>query len=973
MRARRVVIGLAVAISVPTVAWWSGWPQRIAVEQSVRSFLKAEADARGVLFAPNFGAERLTIYPDAAARQAGRAFAELEGLRVEYRLRPENGRNLPSVVIETLRLFPDASNPDRTNFKFLTDFLFAEQADTGVGFVPERLEIGAIEFAGAWKEARGKLGPLRLEVNVRDLDDLDLSLDSAALTGAATGRLDDLALESVGFEAGHLEFDAVVSGKQTTLRWLHEVPGYHRTEGSATLESIEGGSIIELQDATLSLNGDDFLPIINQFTGSFTLAYDTVDITVPQVHWDTRVSGPPTGAIAGTIQGMTITDRISTLYEGGVEWKGSIVGGEMVSSDFMLTLSQGLGLHAVYAQGDTRDELTTTCASWDKSAILDALPKDLITGIEDLPFEKLDGTTTFSWNDTEFTLGSKVMSVSKEKVQPIDVDINLTGVFDRIAETTGEINARVGTGTVRAKGALDADDLYVGRVEFDRVQLRPLVLLATGNRLPEDITGFVDGAMRAEHPSGSPDMRFSPRLKFSELTVGETILATLVLGAEIALNSDSREGSITDLILAADDDSLRIQLDQADLNMDSGDVHGAIQYSANLDLLGRLGGVEGFYGMVEGGTSLDIEDGRYTMNLTFDSPDLGYNDFAMPYGTNFFGTGTISLSDADGVWTAENIVAKAGEGTTFFVSEARMDEAGVSAKTIVESDMLIGIEMGYYSGVEGQLTGRADWLLPSDGDMSVDWSLESRVEALVLNDNAGTVGDMTLAATGDYLNEVRGSGSLTIGNITAAGATISAFAGEVTLANDILVIPEGRATVFEGGLVSRIEMKVLEEGMPLTYTGHLEKIDLARLTQEVKPPKTNLTGIADGVLTAKYSLDKGLSDFELTATSDTNFTINRSLVEEMMQMQNVLGGLAEKKAEKTIAKFLGDASQRPFQTASMNIYLLNDVIQGVTEMRSEKTKDYNGLNLTIQLNIDKPALVSSLQMLEESNISDVSF
>ena len=93
----------------------------------------------------------------------------------------------------------------------------------------------------------------------------------------------------------------------------------------------------------------------------------------------------------------------------------------------------------------------------------------------------------------------------------------------------------------------------------------------------------------------------------------------------------------------------------------------------------------------------------------------------------------------------------------------------------------------------------------------------------------------------------------------------------------------------------------------------------------------------------------------------------------MMQMQDVLSGFAAKKAEKTIAKFLGKADQRPFDTAWLNVYLLDDVILGTTEMRSEKTKEYNGLNLTIQLNIDKPALVASLKLLEESNIADVSF
>ena len=93
----------------------------------------------------------------------------------------------------------------------------------------------------------------------------------------------------------------------------------------------------------------------------------------------------------------------------------------------------------------------------------------------------------------------------------------------------------------------------------------------------------------------------------------------------------------------------------------------------------------------------------------------------------------------------------------------------------------------------------------------------------------------------------------------------------------------------------------------------------------------------------------------------------------MMQMQTVLGGLSEKRAQKAMDKFLGKADQRPFDSAGMNVFLLEGSVLGVTELHSEKTDDYNGLNLVIQLDIYKPALVQSLKMLEESSLADVEF
>ena len=74
-----------------------------------------------------------------------------------------------------------------------------------------------------------------------------------------------------------------------------------------------------------------------------------------------------------------------------------------------------------------------------------------------------------------------------------------------------------------------------------------------------------------------------------------------------------------------------------------------------------------------------------------------------------------------------------------------------------------------------------------------------------------------------------------------------------------------------------------------------------------------------------------------------------------------------------MTKILGTAPQRPFDSGTLYVYLSNETIQGVAELKSEKTKAYNGLNLTVNLDMDQSALADALKMLEESAIAGMEF
>jgi hypothetical protein len=679
-------------------------------------------------------------------------------------------------------------------------------------------------------------------------------------------------------------------------------------------------------------------------------------------------------SIRGSLFGLADESEIASMgLDGANVLLEAQVRGDVVYADLHVALSQGPEFDAQYELDDAGRYLQIDFASWKKSELMEVVPEMFRAGIGDVEFDELSGRSKFIWGDTMFVVESVIHSTSETNEDAISIDIALNGTFDRIAETEGTALIRVGQGNIRATGARGPDGGYAGNVEIDNVRMKPLVFLTTGNALPEEVSGRINGSVRIRELENGERLEISPELNLTDLMYDGVEIESVALSGSLTIESDGQTGTIRDVLILTEDERLRIGMASAKLNLETGDLLGELRYLCDLELVTEVLEHEGLYGTIEGTGSLEIVDGKYRMPFSLTSGDIGYENIAPPYGQVFSVAGTLEMNWDASVFTSDELRVGIGEGTQIIFADAMVDSTGLTAKSKFASDLVLGADMGYYNSAEGQLTGSVDWKLPKGGDLAFTWDTAGRVEQLVLKDEAGTVSGMEFSASGEYSGGLQGSGEVSIETITVAGAKLESTLGAVAFVDDALVVHEAMSRVFEGELISTVEVKLLEEGVPITYAGRLENIDLALMTEQVQPPKTELTGIASGTLSAGYGLSGGLTVFELDLASDENFSINRSLVEEMMQMQNVLGGLAEKKAAKTIAKFLGTETQRPFDTATMNLYLLDDVILGVTEMRSVKTKAYNGLNLTIQLDIDQPALVSSLKLLEESNIGNVSF
>lgn len=962
----RIALGvLAITIVVLELIWMSEWPQRYAIERGAKEVLGAYVLVSGVDTSPTLIIDQLMVYQD----DYSDPFAKFERIEVEYFFFSDDYRRIAQVHIDSLYLYPDASNPDDTNFEFVLDYIAKMGPESDGTWTPTSVVIDSIEVDGAWEQVHGKVGGLRMHIDFLDGGDMNIVLQANNLSGNVEGRIEEIEIGTIPLEQGTWELSAKIRNQRFHGALKHEVAGIHRIEAEALITQDGEHLSVDLRDVVLGVESDVWNPIIGELLDEILIGYTDAKVYIDSMMWNSAINEIPTGDLHGVIHNLELFNEDTVFYKGDFEWGAEVSGGEDSSSEMWARLGDGLELNVNYKTAKVVSMVSAQFASWEKGDIIHTFPNDLTLGLEELPFDQLHGQYELTWNEDTFDMGGFIQSTSKEDIESIKVDIQLAGEIGHVVESVGEITAHVGGGKIHARGMRDENDDYRARVEFEAVPIRPLIFLASGNQLPESVSGILEGSMKVLQPSDSQHVRLLPELEVSKLKIDETLVDTIRIAGVLDIDTEAGKSSISNILVDTVGESLHLGMKEGTLDIESGDLHGKFEYAVDL----ALAGLEGLYGGVQGHGTLHIEDGQYSLPFDFDSGDAGYEEFALPYGTNLTGGGTIYMDDATGEWRAENILAHAGEGSELLILEGHFTDAGLTAKTRYSSDLKLGIEMGYFKHIDALFEGTADWEIPSEGELKVQWEVAGKISDLVLIDNAGTIAGLAVSLEGSYDEFLQGKGTFELANVTAAGAKVDSMSGPLTIEENTLFIDNASAEIFDGVLTSSVEVGLLENGFPLKYRGKLENIDLARLTEEVKPPKTELTGIANGVITAAYNLDDGIKNFDLDAQSDENFTISRNLVEEMMQMQNVLTGLAEKKAKKAIDKFLGKSDLRPFDTAQMNVYLLDDVIQGATEMRSVKTQYYNGLNMNIKLEIDKSALVASLKLLEESNFGNVSF
>jgi hypothetical protein len=450
-------------------------------------------------------------------------------------------------------------------------------------------------------------------------------------------------------------------------------------------------------------------------------------------------------------------------------------------------------------------------------------------------------------------------------------------------------------------------------------------------------------------------------------------LEEITVGGAFRYDIVNEEVLIADLHAEAIDGMTMLKLTDFVYEPASERGEGDFMAGANLGILGTAMGVPELFGSGTAEGRVEIDGSNILLACSVVSDYMGYEEILLPLHQKITGDIALNVNFDSGAGEVTECVAQVTEGTTIrLVNTAfTLNPLDVTGDFECDSDLRIAVAMGWLDAVEGTLAERTAFHFTEEG-WDTEWRLQTTLAKVQLPANAGSAVDVYFEGSGMYGDGLAGSGTIRAAKLTAAGGIVSGAEGPVTFAGDTMQIRPARGALFGGEIVADVDVGVLAENLPIELTGSFDRLDLAILTDEVKPPNTSLTGTAVGTISARYTT-KGLESFNLNASAPGGLSVNRSLVSDLLQSDRFLAGVGERVAGKAMDKLLGTEPQRPFDSGRLNIGLDGAKILGTAELLSVKTPAYNGLNLTVNLDMDQSALAEALSLLEESKLGNVDF
>lgn len=971
-RLRRVVTACAFFLMAALGLFATGWPQRKAIEFALSRALDVRAEVRGISSVGVLRIDEVRLYDSNAAQNGGEPAIVARNLAIDYALYPFPPIGEPfirSVRVGSLELRLDASNPEHTNFEFL------RRPTSGRGgkgpnprFLPPDVDVGYVRAEVTMPEIAFAVDGIRVTGGFGGADRFRFNARTNAVRAAWWG---DALSERTKITEGFADIEIAQEGKALHANVLMAVPGYIEAQGFVSFPDTDGDEL-KAGFPTLRVYGSR-LPSLTQVLLPVPIQFDVLDVTGLSLETSLKdpLSALPDTNTKAAAQGLVVGPADRPLFAGDAVLEGTIRR-HTQRAEFALTLNEEQTLFATFEGNSRKAQFTGRFADWPKDAVTRLAPADFKQYVEPLDFAWLDGSFTFDWSDPAYSVDASITSrgSAREDGGPILVTVAGQGSTAEAPLFAGNFNVRFGEGSAGGTVLARSREAYAASVTLAKVEAAPWAGFFGKEGLPADLVCTVSGDITLAAEAGAEPIVVTPALVLAPFAYGDFAFERMsVAGGLRATRSLDR---ITADRIAIETETMNAATVR-DLSVVLEPLTVAARIEAHLDVmtLAKASGAEGVYGELVLDGAVVLEEGVLSAPFTLQSDFLGYGDYAVPYGQTVTGSGRLRFDMNQSEGALDELIVALGEGTelrvgpTVFVT----DTPSVRGEFAFRTDLALAVDMGLLAGAKGSAvaSGRFDY---AGERLRAEWT--GRVEAaeLVLPEQMATGKGLLLAVSGTYREGFEGAGRASAGEVSAAGGVASDVSGLIELKGEDVLFRELTASVFGGRFAGEAEIGVLRKNMPVRLAARFEGIDLDRFTREVQPPEVKLTGIASGSATVGYA-SSGLTQFALHATSTENFSLNRDMVEHLLRNPQFRGILGAGQIERTMERFIGRAPQRPFDSAEMELRLEEGRIRGETVLKSEKTREYNGLNLTIDLAIDPEALGQALLLLEQSEVTGV--
>ncbi len=969
--ARRALITIVALAALGTGAWFTGEPQERAIVWGVGRYLGAVAVVEWEGARPDLRLKRIEIYPDRRALHDNRPLLVAEGVAISYSIFPKDGRRVQSVHADRASIAIDVSDPESPNY----GFLIRPRGDgapssepTDPQFVPRTLTVDEAAVSLISADGRASLSPMRVEaeIPVPESPAIRYRTGHAAIAWAASDG------ERIEIKNVTIDGSVDVSGNQASFSQKLDAPGlaYSVVTGEGNLSGDAPSLQVKIAEFTMAggrLAG--FLDAIDA-----PAQFDEFDVESAEAHIELTDPVRFRVSAAATVRGPALLSAAQPLYSDAARIEVEAEQADLFTAQSTLTLARNQVVRATISGNDRSGSTVVTSERWTRDQLMDALPEAFRGSVSGLGFDSFTMSAKVDWSPEGFTARADASSQGGgAATPPILWALDARGPRDTMSGIEGTLEARIGDRAIHATANYVGDEEYRAEARIEVVQLAPWVELFAGEETAARVAGTIEGTIRAEAVGKDAPIQFTPALHLRQFAFDDVALDEIAVGGGFKYDVQNEELVIADLHAEAIDGMTMLKL--ADFSYDpvAERGEGTFTAGANLGILGTAMGMPELFGSGSAEGRVEIDGSSVLLACSVLSDYMGYEEILLPLRSKITGDVALSLNLDTGTGELTECVASVTDGTTIRLVDTSftLDPLDVAGNFECDSDLEIAVAMGLLDDVEGSLTERSAFNVTADG-WQADWHLETTIAKLQLPLNAGSAEDAYFEGTGSYTDGLTGSGTIRAAKLTAAGGVVSGAAGPVTFAGETMQIRPARGELFGGEIVADIDIGVLTDAMPIDLTGSFDRVDLAILTDEVKPPNTSLTGTAVGTITARYTTE-GLESFELNASAPRGLSVNRSLVSDLLQSDRFLAGVGERVAGKAMDKLLGTEPQRPFDSGRLNIGLDAGKILGTAELLSVKTEAYNGLNLTVNLDMDQSALAEALRLLEESKLGNVDF
>lgn len=951
-RFRWLRIGALVVLCLAGIALflvWTGRPQEFAAEYVGSRALGVRVEVEWARPGWTTGIRSLRVF---SADDAAAPILEVDDVAVEF---GRSGQSrLQSVRVGSISAHLHVNEDGTHNFAWLEDLL-SGGSDEPSAWSPKRVVIERASAEVETESERLRIAGLR---GYADLDD----------TGRYSGWVGTI--EPAGaLDVTYRDVNRKHALERVGVTWADEGGAFRAAYQVELGESSAEGEVVA------EVGGDAMTARVVSGHGSLSSADVPAEWLPPEigfarVAWsDLAGSWTPDGgawpSVSASIEGGGLRFSLEErrFFDGDAQLAFA-VDGDAQRADAAVTFADGQSVAVTLAEQGGEYSFTGEFTDWSREQWMAIVPAEFRGSFETLDVQGVSAAAYGSWGEG-FLVSGSLRSAGAGGESPFGVSVELQGASMAIDAATGWVEAVLAEGKIRAELSGE-EGAARALLSFEQVDAAPWVRWLSRREMPETLLATANGMIEvSETADGS--FAIHPALTIGPLAYQTAYFEKVTVAGEGRADAEWNKVTFPELIAEADDFTTKLVLSDfvAERTVQQVRMRAALDF--DLAVTGTLVDQPDLYGTAQLGWEGSITPERAEGTISFTTRDIGYGDLALPYGR-------VASMTANLFYDLEQSAAELRDAYATLGGEDRVDMPRLDValdplsyqgeiQLHAKADLLA--EMGWIKSGDATLLARAAFQYSEAGEFRSDWSTELDAPEIMLASEIGSLRDLTAEAIGTYSDgELDGTGAVHAVGGTAAGALLTELRSDIVFDGDKLIMPELTGGVFNGTLRARLEAAPLREGLPIWVDGALSDIDLAVLTEQVQPPKTTLTGIGHATLSAALK-GRDPESFHLEANSNQGFSLNRSLVEELLPMDRLLGGLGQRQAQRTVDKFLGTAPQRPFDTATMMLDLIGGAVTGEADLLSEKTNDYNGLNLHINLDIDAGALGEALRLLEE--------